>query len=74
MAGVRAFLDLWRRTVIGSDYAAGCPVLAVAVEEPPGEGDPEAITAAMCRAERDIRPLDDVAAQPETLIGAAVTT
>ncbi|TMR95711.1 TetR/AcrR family transcriptional regulator [Nonomuraea basaltis] len=112
VAGLRAFLALWRQTVIDSDFAAGCPVLAVAVEEPPREGDPEAITAAaevftawegllaaslrergtapedaarlailivaavegtvaMCRAKRDIQPLDDVAAQLEILLDAA---
>lgn len=46
VAGLRAFLALWRRTVIDSDFTAGCPVLAVAVEERPREGDPEAATAA----------------------------
>ncbi|MFI7708077.1 TetR/AcrR family transcriptional regulator [Nonomuraea sp. NPDC049480] len=112
VAGLRAFLALWRQTVIDSDFGAGCPVLAVAVEEPPREGDPEAITAAaevftrwegllaaslrergtapgdaarlatlivaavegtvaMCRAKRDIQPLDDVAAQLEILLDAA---
>ncbi|WP_066944958.1 TetR/AcrR family transcriptional regulator [Microtetraspora fusca] len=115
VAGLRAFLALWRQTVIDSDFTAGCPVLAVAVEEPPDDADPEAIKAAaevfsawegllsaslrdrgaapeeaarlatlvvaavegsvaMCRAKRDIRPLDDIAAQLETLIDAAVTT
>ncbi|MBN6054920.1 TetR/AcrR family transcriptional regulator [Nonomuraea sp. RK-328] len=114
-AGVRAFLGLWRQTVVDSDFAAGCPVLAVAVEEPPGDGDPEAITAAaevfaawesllsaslrehgvsprqaaglatlvvasvegtvaMCRAKRDIGPLDDVAARLDALLGAAVAS
>ncbi|SEH00235.1 DNA-binding transcriptional regulator, AcrR family [Nonomuraea solani] len=108
-AGLRAFLGLWRQTVLDSDFNAGCPVLAVAVEEPPGEGGSPAITAAaevftawegllsaalredgaggedaarlatlivaavegtvaMCRAKRDIRPLDDVAAQLELLV------
>jgi AcrR family transcriptional regulator len=32
--GLRAFLALWRDVVISTDFAAGCPVLAVAVEEP----------------------------------------
>ncbi|WP_433466948.1 TetR/AcrR family transcriptional regulator [Spirillospora sp. CA-128828] len=111
--GLRAFLALWRETVISSGFRAGCPVLAVAVEEPPADGDPEAITAAaevfagwqemlagslrahgagdsqarrlatlivaavegtvaMCRASGDIRPLDDVAAELEALVAAAV--
>jgi AcrR family transcriptional regulator len=113
-AGLRAFLALWRQTVIDSDFTAGCPVLAVAVEEPPGDGDPEAADAAarvftawedllsaslrehgaapeegarlatlivaavegavaMCRAKRDIQPLDDIAGQLEIFLGAAVT-
>ncbi|WP_433357018.1 TetR/AcrR family transcriptional regulator [Microtetraspora malaysiensis] len=113
VAGLRAFLALWRQTVIDSDFAAGCPVLAVAVEEPPDDAAPEAITAAaevftswegllsaslrdrgaapeqaarlatlivaavegsvaMCRAKRDIQPLDDIAAQLEVLVHAAV--
>lgn len=46
VAGLRAFLALWRETVISSEFRAGCPVLAVAIEEPPADGDPEAITAA----------------------------
>lgn len=112
-AGLRAFLALWRQTVIDSDFMAGCPVLAVAVEEPPSDGAPEAITAAaevftawedllaaslrehgaapenaaqlatlivaaaegtvaICRAKRDIQPLDAVAAQLETVVATAV--
>ncbi|WP_433425660.1 TetR/AcrR family transcriptional regulator [Microtetraspora malaysiensis] len=113
-AGLRAFLALWRQTVIDSDFTAGCPVLAVAVEEPPDDTAREAITAAaevftawegllsaslrdrgaapeqavrlaalivaaveggvaMCRAKRDIQPLDDIAAQLEILVHTAVT-
>lgn len=108
-AGVRAFLALWRRTVLDSDFRAGCPVLAVAIEEPPADTDPEAVraaaqvfttwqhmlagslredgtppeqaarlatlivaavegTVALCRAQRDIRPLDDVARQLDQLL------
>jgi len=32
--GLRAFLSWWREIVTTSDFAAGCPVLAVSVEEP----------------------------------------
>lgn len=32
--GLRAFVALWRGTIVRSDFRAGCPVLAVAVEEP----------------------------------------
>jgi AcrR family transcriptional regulator len=112
--GLRAFLALWRKIVLDSDFRAGCPVLAVAVEEPDGESATEAITAAadvfaawqqlladcltahgaepvqarqlsnliiaavegtvgICRAQRDIRPLDDVAEQLEALVKRAVS-
>jgi AcrR family transcriptional regulator len=111
--GLRAFLALWRKTVMDSDFRAGCPVLAVAVEEPADETATEAVTAAadvftawqklladslaahgatttqarqvatlivaavegtvgMCRATRDIGPLDDVAAQLEAVVTAAI--
>jgi AcrR family transcriptional regulator len=113
VAGVRAFLALWRDVVTGSDFRAGCPVLAVSVEED-GEGDPtppvgaaaevfatwrsllaESLAAhgvergaagqlatlvvaasegavVLCRATRSATPLDDVAAQLDTLLSAAV--
>ncbi|WP_069769370.1 TetR/AcrR family transcriptional regulator [Streptomyces sp. LUP30] len=45
-AGLRAFLDLWRKIVVESDFHAGCPVLAVAIEEPPAGEIPPALTAA----------------------------
>jgi len=34
VAGLRGFLAMWRDTLIRSDFRIGCPVLAVAVEEP----------------------------------------
>ena len=113
VAGLRAFLAVWRDTVLSTDFRAGCPVLAVAVEEPAdgqrdavdaaaavfaaweallaealrrhGAAESEAVrlatltvaavegSVAMCRAKRDIRPLDDVAACLEALLSAAVT-
>lgn len=33
VAGLRAFIALWRQTLEKSDFQAGCPVLAVAVEQ-----------------------------------------
>ncbi|MFD7257995.1 TetR/AcrR family transcriptional regulator [Streptomyces sp. NPDC059874] len=45
-AGLRAFLDLWRKIVVDSDFHAGCPVLAVAIEEPQDGEIPPALTAA----------------------------
>ncbi|WP_432197114.1 TetR/AcrR family transcriptional regulator [Streptomyces sp. bgisy027] len=46
VAGLRAFLDLWRKIVVGSDFHAGCPVLAVAIEEPPTDETPPSLVAA----------------------------
>ncbi|MES4909098.1 MULTISPECIES: TetR/AcrR family transcriptional regulator [unclassified Streptomyces] len=46
VAGLRAFLALWRGIVVESDFRAGCPVLAVSVEEPPADGIPPALVAA----------------------------
>jgi AcrR family transcriptional regulator len=38
LAGLRAFLQMWRKTVIDSDFRAGCPVLAASVEDLPDDG------------------------------------
>ncbi|EST36387.1 TetR/AcrR family transcriptional regulator [Streptomyces roseochromogenus] len=46
VAGLRAFLALWRGIVVDSDFRAGCPVLAVSVEEPPSDEIPPALVAA----------------------------
>ncbi|SFN33466.1 MULTISPECIES: TetR/AcrR family transcriptional regulator [Streptomyces] len=46
VAGVRAFLALWRGVVLDSEFRAGCPVLAVSVEEPPADEIPSALIAA----------------------------
>ncbi|ULR48645.1 TetR/AcrR family transcriptional regulator [Streptomyces deccanensis] len=46
VAGLRAFLTLWRGIVVDSEFRAGCPVLAVSVEEPPADEVPPALTAA----------------------------
>lgn len=43
--GMREFLSMWRRTVVESDFRAGCPVLAVSVEEP-SDTDTAALDAA----------------------------
>ncbi|MBB3753231.1 AcrR family transcriptional regulator [Mycolicibacterium sp. BK634] len=36
-AGLQAFLDMWRKVVLDSDFRAGCPVLAVSVEDLPDD-------------------------------------
>jgi AcrR family transcriptional regulator len=43
--GLRAFLSLWREIITSTDFQAGCPVLAVAVEEPATAESPAALTA-----------------------------
>lgn len=44
--GLQAFLALWRKIVVETDFRAGCPVLAVAIEEPPTDEIPPALAAA----------------------------
>ncbi|MHB9859345.1 TetR/AcrR family transcriptional regulator [Streptomyces sp. YIM S03343] len=46
VAGLRAFLALWRGIVVDSGFRAGCPVLAVSVEEPAADVNPSALAAA----------------------------
>lgn len=108
--GLKAFFALWRQIVTETEFQAGCPVLAVAIEE---NADEKALTAAaeafrtwsdqlktslqehdvderraqslarlvvaaaegavaMCRAQRSIEPLDDVAAELTTLVETAI--
>jgi AcrR family transcriptional regulator len=45
-AGLSAFLARWRTIVLDTDFRAGCPVLAVAIEEPPTGEIPPALAAA----------------------------
>uniref|UniRef100_A0AAU3HQD5 TetR/AcrR family transcriptional regulator n=1 Tax=Streptomyces sp. NBC_01393 TaxID=2903851 RepID=A0AAU3HQD5_9ACTN len=81
-AGLRAFLDLWRRIVVESDFHAGCPVLAVAIEEPPADEVPPALMAAaevfeqweslLAASLREHGAGAEQAAQLATLIVAAV--
>jgi AcrR family transcriptional regulator len=42
VAGLRAFIALWRNTLERSRYRAGCPVLAVAVEQYTGDASDKA--------------------------------
>jgi AcrR family transcriptional regulator len=46
VAGLRAFLALWRKIVVDSDFHAGCPVLAVSIEAPAADEAPTAVAAA----------------------------
>lgn len=110
LAGLRAFLTMWRKIVVDSDFRAGCPVLAASVEDlPDGGAAPRDAAAAafgnwtsvlaqslrdhgvpevdahrtavvvvaavegsvaMCRAQRSVEPLDDIAAELESLVAA----
>jgi AcrR family transcriptional regulator len=44
--GLRAFLALWRDIITSTDFQAGCPVLAVSIEEPTDGDRPAALAAA----------------------------
>ncbi|MEV1042883.1 MULTISPECIES: TetR/AcrR family transcriptional regulator [unclassified Streptomyces] len=45
-AGLMAFVDVYRTILVESDFHAGCPVLAVAIEEPRADEIPPALEAA----------------------------
>jgi AcrR family transcriptional regulator len=50
LAGLRAFLRMWRKVLVDSDFRAGCPVLAVSVEDAPDdESSPREAAAAAFR-------------------------
>ncbi|MBL7500830.1 TetR/AcrR family transcriptional regulator [Frankia sp. CNm7] len=44
--GLRAFLALWREILTSTDFQAGCPVLAVSIEEPADDTRPAIVAAA----------------------------
>ncbi|WP_019357898.1 TetR/AcrR family transcriptional regulator [Streptomyces sp. AA1529] len=81
-AGLSAFLALWRKIVVESGFHAGCPVLAVAIEEPPADEVPPALAAAaevfeqwealLADSLREHGAEPEQAAQLATLIVAAV--
>jgi AcrR family transcriptional regulator len=81
-AGLSAFLAMWRTIVLDTDFRAGCPVLAVAIEEPPTGEIPPALAAAaevfdewenlLAASLREHGAEPHQAAQVATLIVAAV--
>jgi AcrR family transcriptional regulator len=81
LAGLRAFLSSWREVVLSTDFRAGCPVLAVSVEEP-DDGATEPLAAAaevfgswellLANALRDAGAADEDADRVATLVVAAV--
>ncbi|MGW7713422.1 LmrA/YxaF family transcription factor [Streptomyces chartreusis] len=82
VAGLLAFLDLWRRIVVDTDFRAGCPVLALSIEEPPTDETPAALLAAaevfeereglLAASLREHGAAPEQAAQLATLVVAAV--
>ncbi|MER6129185.1 TetR/AcrR family transcriptional regulator [Streptomyces sp. NPDC001795] len=82
VAGLSAFLALWRGIVVDSDFRAGCPVLAVSIEEPPADETPDALLAAaevfgtweslLTGSLREHGADPELAAQLATLVVAAV--
>ncbi|MES5820612.1 TetR/AcrR family transcriptional regulator [Streptomyces sp. RG80] len=81
-AGLRAFLALWRKIVVDSDFRAGCPVLAVSIEESAIDEMPATLAAAadvfatwerlLADSLREHGAEPDQAAQLATLVVAAV--
>ncbi|MEU9213479.1 TetR/AcrR family transcriptional regulator [Streptomyces sp. NPDC048415] len=82
VAGLKAYLGLWRKIVVNTDFHAGCPVLAVSIEEPPTDEIPAALAAAaevfdtwenlLAASLREHGAEPDQAAQLATLVVAAV--
>lgn len=81
VAGLRGIVDMWRQVVIDSDFQAGCPVLAVAVEEQSESDDAPRSAAAEAFANwsevlatslREHGASDEAAHQTATLIVASI--
>jgi len=81
VAGVEAFLTMWRKIVLDSHFQAGCPVLAVAVEDHPEQEEAPRLAAAsafrnwtaiLAESLRDHGATDSDANRIATLIVAAV--
>ena len=53
-AGLAAFIETWLAILRDSDFGAGCPVLAVAVDEHPDAAAPRAAAAEAFAAWRDL--------------------
>lgn len=80
--GLAAFLAMWRQTIVDTDFQAGCPMLAVSVEQQPDDGDSPALKAAadvfasweklLADALRDAGASRRDAAQLATLVVAAI--
>ncbi|MFE7741871.1 TetR/AcrR family transcriptional regulator [Nocardia sp. NPDC057455] len=80
VAGLRSFVTMWRKVLLDSDFQAGCPVLAVSIEDPGEDDGPQRSAAAafenwtglLVRSLRDHGASEVDAEQTATLIVAAV--
>ncbi len=80
VAGLRSFTDMWRKIVVDSDFQAGCPVLAVSVEDRVDDDRPQRAAAAafenwaglLARSLREHGASDVDAEQTATLVVAAM--
>lgn len=74
VAGLRAFVDLWRQTLEKSNFTAGCPILAIAVE-PFVNDDKETNSTRNDVAEQHLLDLaHDVLADWQGILSAALRT
>lgn len=80
VAGLRAFAQMWRKILLDTDFRAGCPVLAVSVEDQPGPDDEPRRAAAdafthwtelLARSFREHGAPADTADRTATLVVAA---
>ncbi|MFE3193010.1 TetR/AcrR family transcriptional regulator [Nocardia sp. NPDC059240] len=72
--GLRAFLAMWRDTLTDTDFRAGCPVLAVVVEDlPEAEGAPREAAATAFASWTDLiaASLTEHGAEPTDARGTA---
>ncbi|MGW4713994.1 TetR/AcrR family transcriptional regulator [Nocardia sp. NPDC004260] len=80
VAGLRSFVDMWRKVLVDNDFQAGCPVLAVAIEDQGDDDAPQRAAAAafenwtglLTRSLRDHGASEADAEQTATLIVAAL--
>ncbi len=77
--GLREFVQMWRRTLVASDFGQGCAVMAVAVHENPGDAARDAAVFAFSNWTTELSAVlrrrgvsHDAAADLATLVIAAV--
>jgi len=73
VGGLRTFIDLWRQTLEKTNFKAGCPVLAVAVEQYVSEDTDANANAASSDAEQHLLNLaDGVFAEWQRILSTAL--